>query len=291
MHTHASAAALGVDPVLTMPFVFGLVFYGVGVAIQRHRRRPWPWRRTAAWMAGVTLAAAGFVGPLASAAHDSLTAHLVAHVVVGMAAPVLLVLGAPVTLALRTLHVSRARRLSRLLGSAPLRLLGAPVIAAILNVGSLWLLHATPLYMVIRDVPLAHLVVMCHFLLAGVLLTATIIPTDPAPHRAGYPHRLMVLVAAAAVHGILAKSLYASPPPGVDVSDAQTAAQVMYYAGDAIDLTILLVLCARWYRHAGRKLPDPARVSSQWEHERTEDRPHGRRRAGFPRGGDARPPT
>jgi putative membrane protein len=256
-HGHAAASGGSGDIILALPFLAALTLYGVGVAIQRHRACPWPWWRSLLWTAGVAAAASGFTGPFAHGAHEDFPVHMALHVVVGMAAPVMLVLASPMTLALRTLHVSRARRLSRLLTSAPARLLSRPVVAGVLSVGTLWLFYLTPLYAVAREVPLVHLAVMLHFLLAGCLFTAAIIPTDPAPHRAGYRHRLTVLVIAMALHSVLAKVMAASPPAGVAADVAEAGAILMYYAGDAVDVTILTILCARWYRHAGRRLSAP----------------------------------
>lgn len=256
MHDHGHSARTGLDPdlLLTLPFAFALAFYAACVLIQVHQRRPWPWYRSASWAAGIAAAAAGFVGPLAAAAHEDFVAHTGAHVLVGMAAPVLLVLGAPVTLTLRSIHVTSARRLSHALSSWPARIVSAPIIAALLSVGGLWMLYATPLYEAVQRSPLVHLAVMTHFLIAGYLFTAAIISVDPAPHRAGFPLRVAVLILALAAHGILAKTLYAHPPAGVDDAEAQAGAMLMFYAGDLVDAAIITILCAQWYRRTGRAI-------------------------------------
>ncbi|MBG6238635.1 putative membrane protein [Mycetocola sp. CAN_C7] len=252
MHDHAPAA--GLDLVLALPFALALVAYAVGVMLQRQRGRRWPWFRSAAWTAGVVVAAAGFVGPLGTDAHAGFVLHMWAHLMVGMVAPLLLLAGAPVTLALRSLHVDTARRLSRMLSSWPARVLTAPVPAAVLNVGGLWVLYSTPLFEAMQQNMLLHLVVMSHFLIAGYLFTAAIIPVDPAPHRAGYLTRAVVLLLALTAHGILAKSIYARAPLGVDVIEARSGAMLMFYAGDIVDAIIIVTLCAQWYRHGGRML-------------------------------------
>ncbi|MEC5181912.1 cytochrome c oxidase assembly factor CtaG [Arthrobacter sp. CG_A4] len=122
-----------------------------------------------------------------------------------------------------------------MLSSAPVQVLTHPVSAAVLNVGGLWVLYTTGV----------------HMLAAGYLFTAALIGTDPDPHRAGYRTRAVVLVAALAGHDILAKTLYAIPPAGVTVpqAQAQAGAQLMYYGGDAIDLIVITIFCYRWYRH------------------------------------------
>jgi len=248
-HHVSGSGSLGVEAILALPFALALIFYGAGVVLHRRRGSTWPWYRSIFWVLGIGAAAAGFVGPLAAAAHEDFVAHMWGHLLVGMVAPLLLVLASPVTLAVRTLHVVPARRLSRILSSWPARVATAPVVAAVLNVGGMWLLYSTPLYDAMRGNVLLHLVVMAHFLLAGYLFTVAIIPIDPAPHRAGFPLRMVVLVLALAAHGILAKTIYASPPAGVPTPEAQAGAMLMSYAGDVIDAAIITVLCAQWYRH------------------------------------------
>jgi putative membrane protein len=205
------------------------------------------------WVVGVSAAGSAFVGPLADLAHESFTTHAAAHVIVGMVAPLLLVLAAPFTLALRTLELVPARRLSRLLRSWPARFFTHPVIAAALTIGGMWVLYLTPLYSLMLENPVVQWLVMLHFLVSGYLFTVAIIPVDPAPHRSGYALRALVLVASLAAHGILAKLVYADPPAGIAAADAQAGAQLMYYAGDAVDLVIIVLLCAQWYRAVARR--------------------------------------
>ncbi|WP_460775383.1 cytochrome c oxidase assembly protein [Microbacterium sp. GXF7504] len=250
-HDHGGDALL--EAVLAGPFVVAAVAYVWAVLGTRRRGRPWPWHRTACWLLGLGAAASGFVGPLADAAHGDFVAHMGAHLLVGMLAPLLLVLAAPVTLALRALDVVPARRLSRILRSGPATFLTHPVVAAALSVGGLWLVYTTPLHGWMREDPLLHLVVMLHLLLAGLLFTAAIAPVDPSPHRASFPVRAGVFVAAVAAHGILAKSLYAAPPSGVPVADGMAGARLMFSGGDVIELALAVVLCAGWYRETGRR--------------------------------------
>jgi putative membrane protein len=255
VHDHGGGAAGGVvDAVLALPLALALIAYGGGMVLQRRRGTPWPLHRGILWFAGVVAVAAGSIGPLASAAPSDFAVHMRSHLLVGMIAPLLLVTAAPVTLALRCLHVDVARRVSRLLRSRPARFVSMPIVAAVLNVGGLWILYGTPVFAAMQQNALLHLAVMVHVLAAGSLFTASIIPIDPAPHRAGFPLRAVVLVAALAGHGILAKVLYANPPAGVDASAAREGALLMYYGGDVVDAVIIVVLCAQWYRHAGRRL-------------------------------------
>ena len=266
-HVHGGGAG-GVDSdlVLALPALVGIIIYVSATVLEGRRGRPWPWHRTMFWIAGVITAAAGFTGPLASSAHDSFVAHMGVHLLVGMIAPLLLVLAAPMTLALRALSVDPARRLSRVLRSPLARVFTHPVVAAALNVGGMWVLYLTPLYEVMQRNMLVHWIVMLHFLIAGYLYTAALVGVDPAPHRAGFILRASVLVVSLAAHGVLAKLLYADPLPDVPIPEAHAGAKLMYYGGDAVEFIIIVLLCTEWYRVSGRKLrsqtPDAHRESA-----------------------------
>uniref|UniRef100_UPI002811A0CA cytochrome c oxidase assembly protein n=1 Tax=Microbacterium sp. TaxID=51671 RepID=UPI002811A0CA len=193
-------------------------------------------------------------GDLAEKAHDDFVAHMGAHLAAGMLAPLLLVLAAPVTLALRTLHVTPARRISRLLRSAPARFIAHPVTAGILSAGGLWVIYLTPLFEATQAIPLLHVIVQGHLLISGFIFTAAIIGLDPAPHAPRRVLRAVVLVLAMASHAVLAKYLYANPPAGIPVEAAHDGAQLMYYGGALIEVVIVIIFCAQWYRDAGRRL-------------------------------------
>ena len=222
------------------------------IALWRSRRRsPWPLARSASWFAGLACAAIA-VGPIARAAHESFTAHMVGHLLLGMLAPLLLVLGAPVTLALRALPVDDARAFARVLRSRAVRWLTHPVVALLLDLGGLWLLygtaqHAGGLFALMHGSALVHAGVHLHILLAGYLLTASLVGRDPDPHRAPLAVRAAVLVVFIAGHSMLAKWLWAHPPVGVDALDAQAGSQVMYYGGDVVDVALLVLLGWRWF--------------------------------------------
>ena len=224
-------------------------------AVHRSRRRGWPRRRTLAWVGGTVAGVAAVSGPLAVAAHHSFMAHMIGHLLLGMLAPLLLVLGAPVTLAMRTLPVVAARRLSRVLNGTGIRLLTEPAVAGILSVGGLWVLYAGGVFPALHHHPGLHLLVHVHVLGSGYLLTQSLVGVDPMPHRRSFPHRAAVLVLAVAGHDILAKYLYAHPPVGVPDIEAARAAILMYYGGDALSIAMMVLLCARWFRPRRRKSP------------------------------------
>lgn len=246
------------------------VAYAVALRTARERGR-WPVRRTVFWYLGLGSAAAALLGPVADLARASFTAHMVGHVLLGMVAPLLLVLAAPVTAALRALPVPAARTLTRVLRSGAVRAGTHPVTTAVLNAGGIWLLYTTDLHHLMHLSVPVYAAVHAHIFLAGYLFTASIIGADPNPHRASMRVRSAVLVAFIAAHSILAKWLYAHPPAGVGAADARSGAQLMYYGGDAVDVMLIVLLFAGWYsatrpRHPSREphsqLPPAAPAAS-----------------------------
>ncbi|RSL33673.1 cytochrome c oxidase assembly protein [Salibacterium salarium] len=235
---------------LALPFLLALIGYLLFVMVSNRRHKAWPFYRTASWIFGVSFAVLSVAGPLAHQAHMNFTAHMLGHLFLGMLSPLLMVLAAPMTLVLRTLRVSAARRLSRLLRSWPASILTHPITASFLNIGGLWLLYTTDLYSLMHDNLLLHLAVHGHVFLAGYLFTIAMIYIDPVPHRISFLYRAIVLILALAGHGILSKYIYAHPPNGVPLGQAETGGLLMYYGGDAIDVIIIFILCLQWFRVA-----------------------------------------
>ncbi|GAB2602529.1 hypothetical protein GCM10027168_39500 [Streptomyces capparidis] len=226
--------------------------YLAAAARLRRRGDAWPWTRDASFAAGGAALAWAAVGALPG---GPFTAHVARHLLAGMAAPLLLVLARPLTLALRALPPGRARRC--LLGVARSRAAGVlvlPPVAALLDAGGLWVLYRTGLFAASRERAPTHVLVHVHVVAAGLLFAFAVCQADPVRRRWGPAVRGAALLAAGAAHAVLAKSLYVSPPPGTAVAaeDLRTGARLMYYGGDAVEAALAAALAARWYAAAGR---------------------------------------
>ncbi|MBM0274630.1 cytochrome c oxidase assembly protein [Micromonospora sp. STR1s_6] len=224
--------------------------------------RGWDHRRTAAWLAGCAVLAVA-LGPLAPLPGDP-RGHMAQHLLLGMLAPLGLVLGAPVTLLLHVASSPTRRRVGRLLRARPLHVIAHPVTAALLSTGGLALVLLTPLYAMAERQSALHHGVHLHYLAAGYLFAWSLAGPDPAPRRPGLAVRVGALLGAAAGHAVLAKYLYANAatlPPGLtdrDPAAFQSAAQLMYYGGDVAELLLATALFATWYRRrAPRRRPSP----------------------------------
>ena len=230
--------------------------------------RGWDHRRTAAWLVGCALLAVA-VGPLAPLPDDP-RGHMAQHLLLGMLAPLGLVLGAPVTLLLRVAPPPVRRVVGRLLRARPLHLIAHPVTAALLSTGGLALVLLTPLYAAAERHSALHHALHLHYVAAGYLFAWSLAGPDPAPRRPGLAVRVGALLGAAAGHAVLAKYLYANAetlPPGLtdrDPAAFQSAAQLMYYGGDLAELLLAVALFATWYNRPDRlRPPRPTRLDQE----------------------------
>jgi putative membrane protein len=174
--------------------------------------------------------------------------HMLQHLLIGMVAPILLVLAAPITLLLRSLPAWHARRVARLIRSGPVHVLANPMVALALNIGGMAALYFTPLYLTMQHSPLLHLLVHVHFLFAGCLFAWVIAGPDPAPNRPSVPARLVLLGVAIFIHATLAQLLYAGLFVSVPVppEQRQGGAELMYYGGDLAELGLAFALVSSW---------------------------------------------
>ncbi len=217
-------------------------------ARRRNPARGWSSWRSVSFGLGLALAAVALMPPLAPLAHSDFRGHMAQHLLIGMYAPLALVLGAPVTLLLRALPAPRARALTLVLHSRPARLLTHPVVALLLSTGSLAVLYFTPLYNTAMAHPAGHWLLHAHFLLSGCLFAHAIAGPDPAPGRLGVRARLVCLGCAIAVHAVVAQLMYGGFWVDVHapIPQVRGGAEIMYYGGDIAELLLAAALVATW---------------------------------------------
>lgn len=236
---------------LLLPLTVFLIMYVVAAMRQGEK---WPYYRTFLLICFFLCVAISTIGQLATLSHVDFKIHMICHLLLGMVAPLLLVLSAPMTLFLRTLPVHLARRLSKILKSFPFLLFTHPIVAAVLNIGGLWLLYTTNLYVHMHEYPLLHFIVHFHIFLSGYVFTLSMISMDPMPHRFPFLIRTIVLVCALGGHGILAKYIYAHPPTGVSTIQGEIGGMLMYYGGDGIEIVVIYLLCQKWFGSNGTRI-------------------------------------
>lgn len=233
---------------LALLFIIVLILYIWVVIISNRHHKPWPLSRTVYCFFGILFAVISVAGPLANRAHMDFTAHMYDHLLLGMLAPLLMTLAAPMTLILRIIKITYARRLTRVLRNWPSRMFTHPIVTSVLNIGGLWLLYTTNLYSLMHESTVLKVIVHFHVFMAGYLFTVSMIYIDPILHRISFLYRSIVLIIALAGHGILSKYIYTHPPAGIPLEQANQGSLIMYYGGDAIDFIIIFILCLQWFR-------------------------------------------
>lgn len=189
------------------------------------------------------------------AAHTDVRGHMTQHLLLGMFAPLGLVFAAPMTLLLRNLPPSGARRLVRFLSLLPIRILSHPVTATLFDIGGMYVLYMTPLYALSLTTPWLSHFLHLHFIISGTLFTWAIAGPDPAPYRPSWRMRMAVLFMAMVAHATLGKLLYAFGFPRgtpADLAELQAAAQWMYYWGDLAEAVLVCALMLAWLRSRRR---------------------------------------
>ncbi|GLX02179.1 cytochrome c oxidase assembly protein [Microtetraspora sp. NBRC 16547] len=245
--------------------VIALLVAGYLVLARRVRREPRGWSRwrTASVVAGGTLLMVAMLPPVATFAEGDFRGHMLQHLLIGMLAPTALVLGAPLTLLLRSLPPPHRRRVARVLHSRAVRAITNPWLALVLNVGGMAALYFTPLYRLVADGQLSHHLVHLHFVIAGCLFAWVVAGPDPAPRRPSVRMRLVVLGMAITSHATLAQLMYAGLfiDVRVPVVELHGAAEIMYYGGDIAELLLAMALLTTW-RPMPRRARQPMTVTT-----------------------------
>lgn len=257
MHSHVQAAGTSFEVIVTL-LLISMIFLYLLAAISTNRKyKKWPVYRFVFWIVGVFSVGIAMVGPLAEFAHINFKGHMITHLLLGMLAPLLLLFATPMALLLRTLKVSTARKLTRVLKSRLLHFFTNPMTATVLNIGGLYILYTTDLYMMMHQSLVLYGLIHLHVFLAGYLFTLSIIYVDVTPRRYSYMYRAIVLILALAGHKILSKYIYANPPKGVPRTDAEAGSMLMYYGGDIIELALIILFCYQWYKSTAPRFTNP----------------------------------
>ncbi|MFF3561105.1 cytochrome c oxidase assembly protein [Streptomyces sp. NPDC002574] len=256
--------------------LLALGLYGVAVVRLRSRGDHWPVGRVIAFVCGVLSIGLAMCTALNDYGMVMFSVHMVQHMVLSMVAPILLLLGAPVTLALRALPAApRGRKgprelLVALLHSRYMQVVTHPAFTIPLFIASLYGLYFTPLFDTLMGSRAGHIAMMVHFLAVGLVFFWPIMGVDPGPHRPGYVMRMLELFAGMPFHAFFGIALMMASEPmirtfqhpsaslGIDALDDQTAAGGIAWAFSEIPSVLVLVaLLIQWYtseqRHARRK--------------------------------------
>ncbi|MFY9713918.1 MAG: cytochrome c oxidase assembly protein [Microbacterium sp.] len=185
---------------------FGLFLYLAGAWRLRRRGDRWPIHRTVFWVLGMLMLVWVTGGPINAYQEYLFSVHMLGHMMLSMAIPLLLVSGAPITLALRAIRKrddgTRGGRewIMWAVHSPFARVVTHPFVAAALFIVSLWAFYFTDLVRWSMYEHLGHEWMVMHFLASGYLFVMSLVGADPVPYRLPYPGRLITLIAVMAMH-------------------------------------------------------------------------------------------
>ncbi|MFG3499528.1 cytochrome c oxidase assembly protein [Streptomyces sp. NPDC047928] len=252
--------------------LLALALYGWAVVRLRGRGDAWPIGRTVFFTAGVLSVALVMCTGLNDYGMVMFSVHMVQHMVISMLSPILLLLGAPVTLALRALPVASRRGakgprelLLMLLHSRYMRIITHPVFTIPMFIASLYGLYFTPLFDFLMGSRPGHIAMMVHFLVVGLTFFWPIMGVDPGPHRPGYVMRMLELFAGMPFHAFFGIALmmasepmvaaYRNPPAslGIDaLADQNAAGGIAWAFSEVPSVLVLIALLYQWYRSEQR---------------------------------------
>jgi cytochrome c oxidase assembly factor CtaG/putative copper export protein len=205
------------DALMIGILVIMVALYVKGVIVLTKRGDKWPVGRTISFALGISVIDFATSGGLGVYAQFSFSYHMLAHMLLAMVAPIGLVLGGPMTLALRTLPQGRTPTERGVRGSLLAALhskIGVfytnPVVALLIFDGSLFALYFTDLFASMMQSHLGHLVMNLHFLAAGFLFFFVVIGIDPNPRKIPYLVQIVVLFAAMSIHAFFSIALMSS---------------------------------------------------------------------------------
>ncbi|WP_372461515.1 cytochrome c oxidase assembly protein [Actinacidiphila acidipaludis] len=254
-------------PVEPLACLLALALYGAAVVRLRRRGDPWPIARSLAWTTGVATVAAVTCTGIGGYGMTLFSVHMIQHMVLSMLSPILLLLGAPVTLALRALPTAQRGRtgprelLTAFLRSRFAAVVSSPLFTLPLFIASLYGLYFTPLFDWAMHSWAGHEWMLAHFLAVGLLFFWPIMGIDPAPHRPGHLLRMLELFIGMPFHAFFGIAVmmsngllvdwFAHPPVGWHISalgDQTTGGAIAWAFSEVPTLVVLLALLAQWYR-------------------------------------------
>ncbi|MET8077872.1 cytochrome c oxidase assembly protein [Streptomyces sp. NPDC005303] len=254
------------DPFFLVACLLALGLYAWGVVRLRRRGDAWSVGRTVSYVAGVLTIGLMMCTRLNDYGMVMFSVHMVQHMVISMLSPILILLGAPVTLALRAVPVAGKGRkgprelLLALLHSRYMRIITHPAFTIPLFIASLYGLYFTPIFDFLMGSKTGHVAMMVHFLAVGVVFFWPIIGVDPGPHRPGYLMRMLELFAGMPFHAFFGIALMMASEPmvetfkhppaslGIDaLSDQNYAGGIAWAFSEIPSVLVLIALLFQWY--------------------------------------------
>ena len=261
------------EPFFLVGGVVAAALYIAGVMRLRARGDSWHPGRTISWLIGVSAIIWATNSGMALYSQVSFSIHMFQHMLLSMIAPILLVMGTPITLALRALRPAPdGRRGPREwivwgINSPVSRFVTHPLWVLFIFTFGLYGLYYTWVFGWLMGSHLGHLAMQVHFLAAGYLFAYVVLGLDPAPRVLQPWLRMLMLLMAMSLHSFFAVPIMMSDmvfagewytqvqPPWIDslVVETRTAGGIAWAIAEVPSLMLLLALGVQWARSSDRE--------------------------------------
>ncbi len=241
----------------------GWVYWmGVQRVNRLHPASPFPRRHITWFYVGLGSMALALLSPLAGYDTTLFSVHMVQHIVITFLAAPLLLVGRPVTLALRAATPKlRKETLIPLLHSRVFRALTYPLLGWVFFALTMWASHFSPLFNHALENVWAHRFEHAWYLSAALLFWWPIVG-DVGPWRMSHPLKAVYLFVAMPQNAFVGNAIYSStsviyshyetigrtwgPSP---LGDQEMAGVLMWVVGDLLFLGALCFVAYGWMKH------------------------------------------
>ena len=224
--------------------------------LARRGRRWSPWR-TASFLGGLALVVVAVQSGLAAYDDSLFSLHMVQHLLLMNFSPILIALGAPVTLVLQASSRETQVRILGVLHHPVVEALTHPAVVATLAYGTMVVYLLTPLYRLSVEHPVLHDLTHLHFLFWGCLFWWLVVGLDPSRWRLSHPQKLVMLAAGIPVSAIVGVTLTGArssvAPLFHTVADTRAGGSILWVAGELTTLVALGIVVAQWMGYEERR--------------------------------------
>jgi cytochrome c oxidase assembly factor CtaG len=235
-----------------------LYLYGVHLYNGRFPGRSFSFARIAAFVSGVAVMTLVLLPAFDRLADASFGFHMVQHLALVLAGPPLILLGAPLLLAVAVPPPGVARKLTGFANAPFGHALFAPITGWIAYVFVLWAVHFSPLYELALEHPAVHVLEHALFVGSAFLFWGAIVQVGYTPRPVSYAARMFYLFLAIPQGAFLGFALGASRqalyPHYVQVwgsaqaalTDQHNGGDVMWIAGGFLLFIAFMCTAGAW---------------------------------------------
>ncbi|HEY2562185.1 MAG TPA: cytochrome c oxidase assembly protein [Acidimicrobiales bacterium] len=216
------------------------------------RGRQWSAWRTTSFTAGILTIVIAVQSGLASYDDSNFNVHVVQHLLLMNVAPILLALGAPVTLLLQAGRRSTQQRVLKVLHNPVIEVMTNPIFVLVAFSVTMVGYFLTPFYQFSLEHPLVHELTHLFFLTSGCLYWWLVVGIDPSRWRLTYPMKLGFLavdIPVATLLGLgLTQSRISIAPQFHTLADTHAGGATLWIMGEIFTFLAMAIVIYQWMR-------------------------------------------